>query len=253
MDDISTIDAGASCLPSEASFARGCEPLTAEDAPIFDTSTGNAVEPDGEPSAAGVGDDPHAPERVLEALLFATDAPLPAARLSQLIGGITPKIVAHLVGLLNGRYERAGASFRIEAIARGYQIMTLATYQPWIDKLNRHRSETRLSEASLETLAIVAYKQPIIRADIEALRGVGCGVVLTRLREMGLIRVAGRAEVVGRPLLYETTRKFLDAFGLADLDDLPRIEALKFRPASAPEAAGDEDRVKAEPARAASA
>jgi segregation and condensation protein B len=123
----------------------------------------------------------------------------------------------------------AKLSFRIEEIARGYQMMTLPRFQPWLAKLTAQRVQTRLSPAALETLSIVAYKQPIIRADIEAIRGVAAGEVLNRLREMGLVRIVGRAEVVGRPLLYSTTKKFLDVFGLADLDDLPPLEALNLR------------------------
>lgn len=168
------------------------------------------------------------PESVIEALLFASDAPLSAARLAELLGGAAD--VRGHIEALNEKYERAGLSFRIEPIARGYQMMTLPAYKPWLSKLQKQRSETRLGEAALETLSIIAYKQPIIRAEIDAIRGVSCSEVVGRLREMGLVRVVGRAEVVGRPLLYGTTRKFLDIFGLADLDELPPMEALKLRP-----------------------
>ena len=91
-----------------------------------------------------------------------------------------------------------------------------------------------MSQAALETLSIVAYKQPVIRANVEAIRGVACGEVIARLRDMGLVRVLGRAEVVGRPLLYGTTRRFLNVFGLADIDDLPPMEALRLKSASKP-------------------
>lgn len=174
------------------------------------------------------------PERVLEALLFAADSPLSAGRLAELIGGCTPARVRQSVARLNDKYVDAGLTFRIESIARGYQMMTLPCYQPWLAKLNTQRAQTRLSAAALEALAIVAYKQPVIRVEVEAIRGVGCGEVLNRLREMGLVKIVGRAEVVGRPLLYGTTRKFLDVFGLADLDDLPPMEALATRHGAAP-------------------
>lgn len=177
---------------------------------------------------------------VIEALLFSTDVPLSAARLGELLGGVSVGEVRRHVEELNARYERAGLSFRIEPIARGYQMMTLPQYKPWIARLVRQHAETRLGEAALETLAIIAYKQPIIRADIDAIRGVSCSEVLARLREMGLVRVVGRAEVVGRPLLYGTTRRFLDVFGLSDLKDLPPMESFKLRPkaaASTPQAA----------------
>ncbi|MCC6360571.1 MAG: SMC-Scp complex subunit ScpB [Phycisphaerales bacterium] len=176
--------------------------------------------------------------RVVEALLFAADAPLSAAKLAELVGAGTQTEVRLAIASLNDQYRDLGMSFRIEEIAKGYQMMTLAEYRPWLAKLNRQRSETRLSDAALETLAIVAYKQPIIRADIESIRGVACGDSLNKLRDLGLVRIIGRADVVGRPMLYGTTKKFLDLFGLADLDDLPPMEALKLRPVRRVEDAG---------------
>ncbi len=191
---------------------------------------------DEEPAVAdAVGDaDRPSPVQVIEALLFSSDVPLSAARLAELVGSCTPALLRKHIAALNEKYERAGLSFRIEPIARGYQMMTLPDFGLWVAKLNKQRSETRLSAAALETLSIIAYKQPIIRADVEAIRGVACGEVITRLRDMGLVRVLGRAEVVGRPLLYGTTRKFLDVFGLVDLDDLPPMEALRLKSASKP-------------------
>jgi segregation and condensation protein B len=142
---------------------------------------------------------------------------------------------------LNDKYRAAGLSFRIEEIAHGYQMLTQPQFKPWLARLAKQQAQTRLSGAALETLSIVAYKQPVIRADIEAIRGVACGEVLNRLREMGLVRIVGRAEIVGRPMLYGTTRKFLDVFGLADLDDLPPMEMLTIRRAAAPQAAAEAD------------
>ena len=191
-------------------------------------------------------------ERVIEALLFASDTPLSANRLTDLIVGCTPAKVHRHIELLNEKYTTAGLTFRIESIARGYQMMTLPGYQRWLVKLNKQRGRSRLSPAALEVLSIVAYRQPIIRADIEAIRGVACGDVVNRLREIGLVKIVGRAEVVGRPLLYGTTKKFLDVFGLADLEDLPPMEALTLhRQASPAEETADEP--IAEPAIAASA
>lgn len=172
--------------------------------------------------------------RIIEALLFSSDSPLSAGRLADLVETCTPGAVRKHIASLNEKYARAGLSFRVEAIARGYQLMTLPDFRPWIAKLNKQRAETRLSAAAMETLSIVAYRQPAIRADVEAIRGVACGEVISRLRDMGLVRVLGRAEIVGRPLLYGTTRKFLDVFGLADLDDLPPMEALTLKSASKP-------------------
>ncbi len=172
------------------------------------------------------------PEQIIEAMLFSADTPLSLSRLSEL-SGLSPRDVRLAIADLNAKYLVAGLSFRIEEIARGYQMLTLPQFAPWVTKLNKAQAQSRLSAAALETLSIVAYKQPVIRADIEAIRGVSCGDVLTRLREMGLIRITGRAEIVGRPLLYGTTRKFLDVFGLADLEDLPPMESLTLRRAPA--------------------
>ncbi|MHC5083918.1 MAG: SMC-Scp complex subunit ScpB [Planctomycetota bacterium] len=131
------------------------------------------------------------------------------------------------VKALNQKYRDNGRAFRIEKISGGYQMMTLAAFNSWISKLIKVRSDNKLTPASLECLAIVAYKQPIIRADIEAIRGVASGEVLRNLMYKGMVKIVGRAEILGRPMLYGTTKKFLDVFGLANLKDLPKIEELK--------------------------
>lgn len=172
--------------------------------------------------------------QIIEALLFASDTPLSANRIAELLGAGSAADVRRHIDVLNEKYAALGLSFRIEPIARGYQMMTTPAFKPWLAKLDKQRSQTRLSEAALEVLSIVAYKQPIIRADIEAIRGVACGDMLHRLKDMGLIRIVGRAEIVGRPILYGTTKKFLDVFGLADLEDLPPMEALALRRSQAP-------------------
>lgn len=172
------------------------------------------------------------PAQVIEALLFASDAPLTAARLSAVIG-LTINEVRLIIAELNDKYMLAGLSFRVEGIARGYQMLTLPVFNNWLAQLEKQRNQTRLSGAGLEVLSIVAYKQPITRADIEVIRGVACGDVMSRLRDMNLIKTVGRAEVIGHPLLYGTTRKFLEIFGLQDLEDLPPLEALPVRKAAA--------------------
>ena len=157
----------------------------------------------------------------------------PAARIAQLLGtGDASDVKAH-IDTLNQRYEHSGAAFRITAIAKGYQVLTLPVFDAWIKKLHKARDDSRLSQAALETLAIVAYKQPILRADVEAIRGVAVGDMLIRLRDMGLVRIVGRAEEIGRPLLYGTTTRFLDVFGLSSLKDLPKIDA--DQPATLPQ------------------
>lgn len=166
-----------------------------------------------------------APEAVVEALLFSTDEPLPAARIAQLLAtGDASDVKAH-VETLNNRYQQYGAAFRIESIAKGYQLLTLPVFHAWVGKLHKARADSRLSTAALETLAVVAYKQPVLRADIEAVRGVAVGDMLVRLRDVNLIRIVGRAEEIGRPLLYGTTTHFLEVFGLSSLKDLPKLDA----------------------------
>jgi len=165
-------------------------------------------------------------ESVVEAVLFASDEPLSEDRLADIVG-ITAKQIRDNVKSLNDKYQQNNNAFRIEQIAGGYQMQTLSCYSLWLKKLTRVRSDHKLSPASLETLAIIAYKQPIIRADIEAIRGVAVGDVVRNLMEKGLVKIAGRAEVLGRPMLYGTTKKFLEVFGLNSIKDLPKAEDLK--------------------------
>ncbi len=168
-------------------------------------------------------------ESVIEAVLFASDEPLTAARLANIVE-VTAKQIREHIENLNSKYQANNHAFRIEQIAGGYQMLTLSSYNHWLKQLLRARSETKLSPAALETLAIIAYKQPVIRADIEAIRGVAVGEVIRSLCYKGLVKIVGRAEVLGRPMLYGTTKKFLEVFGLNTLKDLPKIEELKKPP-----------------------
>jgi segregation and condensation protein B len=165
-------------------------------------------------------------ESVVEAVLFASDEPLSDARLADIVE-IGVKQVRQYIQNLNEKYKANNNAFRIEQIAGGYQMLTLSAYNHWLQKLLHVRSEGKLSSASLETLAIIAYKQPVIRADIEAIRGVAVGEIIRGLMSKGLVKIVGRAEVLGRPMLYGTTKKFLEIFGLNSLKDLPKVEELK--------------------------
>jgi len=169
-------------------------------------------------------------ESVVEAVLFASDESLTPARLAGIVETGVKQVREHIENL-NKKYRAANNAFRIEQIAGGYQMLTLSPYNHWLKKLLRVRAEGKLSPAALETLAIVAYKQPVIRADIEVIRGVAVGEVLRGLMYKGLVKIIGRAEVLGRPMLYGTTKKFLEIFGLNSLKDLPKIEELKKPPA----------------------
>jgi len=165
-------------------------------------------------------------ESVIEAILFATDEPLTENRLANIVE-TTNKQVRQCIEALNEKYEQHHNAFRIEQIAGGYQMLTLSTYNTWLRKMLRVRSDNKLSPAAMETLAIIAYKQPVIRVDIEAIRGVAVGEVIRSLMYKGLVKIVGRAEILGRPMLYGTTKKFLETFGLNSLKDLPKVEELK--------------------------
>jgi segregation and condensation protein B len=118
-------------------------------------------------------------------------------------------------------YDADATAFQVEEIASGFQLHARPAYRPWLLRAQRAGAEVKLTPAALETLAVVAYRQPVPRADVEAVRGVGCGELLTHLMEKGLIRIVGRQESLGRPVLYGTTKKFLQSFGLGSLKDLP--------------------------------
>ncbi len=165
---------------------------------------------------------------VIEAILFASDEPLSLSRLADIaeLSG-SAKQVRSSIDALNEKYRAANCAFRIESLAGGFQMMTLSVYNSWLRKLLRVRTDNKLTQASLETLAIVAYKQPIMRADVESIRGVASGELLRSLMYKGLVKIVGRAEVLGRPMLYGTTKKFLELFGLNTLKDLPKVEELK--------------------------
>jgi len=166
-------------------------------------------------------------ERVIEAVLFASDEPITAQKLAEIVDTAGVKEIKNHITRLNQKYDNSGCAFRIEAIAEGFQMLTRSAYNVWLHKLLRARSESKLSQAALETLAIIAYKQPVLRVEVEAIRGVGCGEMIRQLCEKGLVKIVGRAEVIGRPLLYGTTRRFLQVFGINSLKDLPQAQELK--------------------------
>ncbi len=176
----------------------------------------------------------------VEAALVAADEPLTAKRLAAAAGLADAAEARRLVGRLRELYDADGTAFQVEEVAGGFQLLTRAEYHPWLARLRRSAPELRLTPAARETLAIIAYRQPITRADVEAIRGVQCGDVLGQLMEKGLVRIAGRDDSLGRPMLYGTTKKFLQLYGLKSLRDLPRAEGLtppaaKKKPPAGPE------------------
>lgn len=163
----------------------------------------------------------------VEAALFAAAEPLSAKRLALAAGLDDLAEARRLVRTLQGLLDKDGSAFQVEELAGGYQLLTRAEFHPWLARLRRSADELRLSPAARETLAIIAYRQPIMRADIEAIRGVQCSELLRLLMEKGLVRIAGRHDSLGRPVLYGTTKKFLQVFGLKSLRDLPQVEELR--------------------------
>jgi segregation and condensation protein B len=239
------------------------EDLAVKDDTTQDTEPA-ADRPDGRPALA-----PGQLAGAIEAILLTLDKPVAAARLAEALGLAPPQepsspatdahadpaatqrprkrtrraksagdgengggveAVEAAIQELNSAYAATGRSFRIESVAGGHRIMTLPAFAPAVAAFHRSRASARLSRAAVETLAIIAYKQPITRAHLEAIRGVNCGEVLRSLMERRLVCIKGRAEELGRPILYGTGKEFLDAFGLSNLKDLPSATELQVNP-----------------------
>jgi segregation and condensation protein B len=175
------------------------------------------------PVAAATDDDLDDLPRVVEAMLFAAHESLPARRIARAIGYVTEQRIADAIAGLARRYDAQRSPLMLAEIAGGWRLVTRPEYAPFLARLFSKAEKERLSQAALETLAIIAYRQPATRAEVEAVRGVLVGPVLRLLQEKRLIKVTGRAEVVGRALQYGTTRRFLDHFGLASIEELPKV------------------------------
>ena len=166
----------------------------------------------------------------LEAVLFVAREPLSTRKLARLAHLADGTEARTLIRRLNRFYDEGQSAFRAEEVAGGFRLMSRPKFGAWLRRLHRSPGEMRLSAPAMETLAVVAYRQPALRAQIEAIRGVDCGEILRQLMERELVRIAGRSEDLGRPYLYGTTRRFLELFGLRDLDDLPRADVLRYDP-----------------------
>jgi len=164
------------------------------------------------------------PTDVVEALLFASDTPLEAERIREVLDLADGDHARMLVDELRTRYVKEDRALAVVEVGGGYRMVTRPEIAPWLMRLAKTRTRARLSRPALETLAIIAYRQPVSRPEVDAVRGVNSDGVLDSLLERRLVRVAGRKEAPGRPFLYETTREFLVAFGLRDLEDLPKVE-----------------------------
>jgi segregation and condensation protein B len=173
----------------------------------------------------------------LEAVLLIARQPLSSRRLAQLARLADGTQARTLIRRLQSCYETEGTAFRVEEFAGGFQLLTRPKFSGWLRRLGAGASEARLSSPALETLAVVAYRQPVVRAEIEAIRGVGCGEILRQLMDRDLVKIVGRAGELGRPFLYGTTKRFLEGFGLRNLEGLPRASELRapgHKPAAAP-------------------
>ncbi len=165
----------------------------------------------------------------VEALLFASERSLSETKIKTVLGledEDSTKQITSAIDSLNKLYDDSARAFRIERIAGGYRVMTREELAPVVSRLHAERQQQKLSQAALETLSIIAYRQPVMRAEIEVIRGVACGDVLRGLMDRRLVKIVGRAEELGRPMLYGTTRDFLNIFGLANLNDLPEVQGL---------------------------
>ncbi len=166
----------------------------------------------------------------LEAVLLVADSALSARRLAHLAVLASPAEASQLLERLNQTYDVGGSAFHVERVATGFQLLTRPEFAVWLDRLHNRQLQLKLSTPALETLSIVAYRQPITRADIEAIRGVQSTDILRHVMERGLVRIGGEEDSLGRPFLYETTRRFLELFGLTDLDELPNAALLRRTP-----------------------
>ncbi len=190
-----------------------------ENAKPADGSIGE--ESNGEPELS-----PKEASAILEAILFCSEDAVSASRIRDVVPALKSMDLRKLVKSLNKAYEKSGRTFRIESVAGGFQLFTEPAYSEYIEKFYAKRQQNRLSKKALETLAIVAYKQPVTRTDIEEIRGVNADGVVRTLLMRGLITISGTAPTPGNPYLYKTTRTFLEYFGLKHIKDLPRLKEL---------------------------
>lgn len=176
-------------------------------------------------------------EQRVEALLFASERSLSETKIKTVLGiegEDAIKQIKSAIESLNKSYDDSSRAFRVERIAGGYRVMTREELAPLVSRLHAQRQQQKLSQAALETLSIIAYRQPVMRAEVEVIRGVASGEVLRGLMERRLVKIVGRAEELGRPMLYGTTKEFLTIFGLANLKDLPEVQGLVREPSWKP-------------------
>jgi len=196
-----------------------------------DCQLGDCATVDQEGAQAIAGGEKAVAERelkaIIESLLFVSAEPIPAVRLAAAIGDVTRAEIEACLRILEHELEQEGRGIRLAEIAGGYRLVTKQEYAPWIKRLDKTKSAAKLSRSALETLAIIAYKQPLVRSEVEEIRGVETSGVIRTLLERKLVRIVGRKEVPGRPIMYGTTKFFLEQFGLSDLSQLPPLREFK--------------------------
>ncbi|GAB4332641.1 MAG: hypothetical protein Kow0037_10350 [Calditrichia bacterium] len=163
---------------------------------------------------------------IVESLIFSSDGPLSEQKICEILPELKPADVRDLVAYLNEAYRQSGRSFHIKRVAGGFQMYSLPEYSSYIEQLYQNKLQSQLSQKALETLAIIAYKQPVTKQDIEGIRGVNVDGVMKTLLKRNLITISGRAQAPGSPFLYKTTKKFLEYFGLDSLNDLPKLKEI---------------------------
>jgi segregation and condensation protein B len=164
---------------------------------------------------------------ILEAVLFVSPEPVPVARLVSIVGTVSKNEVVQALGILTHDLDQDGRGIQLVQVAGGYRLVTKQEYGPWLKRMDKAKAAQKLSRSALESLAIIAYKQPLVRSEIEEIRGVETSGVLRTLCERKLVRIVGRKDVPGRPIMYGTTKFFLEHFGLQDLSQLPPLREFK--------------------------
>lgn len=202
------------------------EPMQ-DDTPAAETTAEASPMGEGEESARLQALEERELKAVLESLLFVSAEPIPLERLMVALGTVSKSELRHALQSLREDFDREGRGLQMVELAGGYQIVTRAEHAPWIKRLAKAKASPKLSRSAMESLAIIAYKQPIVRAEIEQIRGVEVSGVLRTLLERKLIRMVGRKDVPGRPIMYGSTKLFLQQFGLSDLSQLPPLREFK--------------------------
>lgn len=212
MDDMDKLDAGEP-VPSESSAPEA----VADASPVAE----------GEESARLQALEERELKAILESLLFVSAEPISLERLMVALGTVSKQELRHALQSLREDFDREGRGVQMVELAGGYQLVTRTEHAPWIKRLAKSKASPKLSRSAMESMAIIAYKQPIVRSEIEQIRGVEVSGVLRTLLERKLIRMVGRKDVPGRPIMYGTTKLFLQQFGLSDLSQLPPLREFK--------------------------